>query len=105
MTSCRCYNNCPNDPRASSAQNQVLVFCQQASLHNTKTKTTATSTGTETTTEPTATSDDDEDSGSQESNTASFEAETPQETGAAGEVFVNAGGAIVAVAGAIVALL
>lgn len=26
-----CYNNCPDDPRASSAQNQVLVFCQQAS--------------------------------------------------------------------------
>jgi hypothetical protein len=101
-----CYNNCPNDSRAAPAQNQVLVFCQQASLHNTKTKTTMTSTGTETTSEPTATSDDDdEDSGSQESNTASFEAETPQETGAAGEVFVNAGGAIAAVAGAIVALL
>ncbi|KAK0385068.1 hypothetical protein NLU13_7546 [Sarocladium strictum] len=98
-----CYNNCPNDPRAAPAQNQVQVFCQQASLHNTKT--TATSSGSKTTSAPTATNDDAEETGSQVSNTATFEAKTPEETGAAGEVFVNAGGALVAVAGAIAALL
>ena len=52
------------------------------------------------------TSDDDEDDDeARGSNTATFEAEVPTESDAAGILFVNAGGALAAVAGAIAALL
>ena len=103
-----CYNNCPEDTRATSANQQVLIFCQQASIHGTKSSnSSATSTGTETTaTAPSTTSDDDEDDDeARGSNTATFEAEVPTGSDAAGILFVNAGGALAAVAGAIAALL
>ncbi|CAI0645989.1 unnamed protein product [Colletotrichum noveboracense] len=41
-----CYNNCPNDARASPAQNQVTIFCQQASLYGSATTSATTSAST-----------------------------------------------------------
>ncbi|POR38646.1 Uncharacterized protein TPAR_01164 [Tolypocladium paradoxum] len=38
-----CYNNCPNDPRASPARGQVITFCQNASVYGTKAQASKTS--------------------------------------------------------------
>ncbi|KAH8170499.1 hypothetical protein LIA77_09280 [Sarocladium implicatum] len=102
-----CYNNCPNDPRATSANQQVLIFCQQASIHGTKSSNISTTPTGTMATAPATTSDDDEDDEDEPrgSNTATFDAEVPTESDAAGILFINAGGALAAVAGAIAALL
>jgi Sec7-like guanine-nucleotide exchange factor len=108
-----CYNNCPEDTRASSANNQVLIFCQQASLHGSKAMAskTATVTGSMTTNAAAAaatTAADDEESSSSaadESSAAPTSSSTNPPEGAAANLARNTGGLLLAVAGVVAAML
>ena len=108
-----CYNNCPNDPRASSAQSQVTIYCAQASAHPSATtakpaasssmteEAVASGSGSPATTKgskPTVTLHNNKASSS---STAS---NNPQSTGSAAELVRNTGGALLAVAGVIAAM-
>ncbi|KFA66406.1 hypothetical protein S40285_01295 [Stachybotrys chlorohalonatus IBT 40285] len=108
-----CYNNCPNDSRAHDANNLVTIHCQNASLYGTRTATrTATSSATAatdaaaTTTDDADETEDDADETSQStSGTATSSAEGADNTGAAADLARNTGGVLLAVAGAVAALL
>ena len=109
LTRNSCFNNCPNDPRASSANNQQIIYCGYASQFNSKTTTpvsaptgsqslsgpAATQTGAGATTTPTG--------GNSPSKTASGAASTS--TGAAVDLVMNTGGVLLAVAGVVAAVL
>jgi cobalamin biosynthesis Mg chelatase CobN len=114
-----CYNNCPNDVSASSAQNQVKIFCQNASLYGTAAQASKTAaadkseaTGSMTTANlPASTTSDDEEN--DESSTSSTKsgasptesADSPGGTGAGANLARNTGGLLLAVAGVVVAML
>ncbi|KAH7149516.1 hypothetical protein B0J13DRAFT_606637 [Dactylonectria estremocensis] len=96
-----CYNNCPNDSRASSVDNQVTVYCQQASLY----ATTAT-VATKTSTSSKSATADASDSTATESSATAIESSTPSSTdNAAADLARNTGGLLLAVAGVVAALL
>ncbi|KAH6985843.1 hypothetical protein BKA56DRAFT_613264 [Ilyonectria sp. MPI-CAGE-AT-0026] len=100
-----CYNNCPNDPRGASAQNQVTVNCANASIYSTtskkSTKTAAAASGaSETSTAAAA------DASATESSATAIQSSSPSATGnAAGDLARNTGGVLLAVAGVVAALL
>ncbi|UPL00904.1 hypothetical protein LCI18_011838 [Fusarium solani-melongenae] len=99
-----CYNNCPDDTRASSAQSQVQIYCQQASLYGTRTKTTKTATAeTESTgtADATATGAD----ASEESASSTSSSSSPDSTNNAADLARNTGGVLLAVAGVVAAML
>ncbi|KAL2758145.1 hypothetical protein ACRALDRAFT_1061371 [Sodiomyces alcalophilus JCM 7366] len=119
-----CYNNCPSDPRASSARGQVTIHCQNASIHGTAARAAATSTGSvadatdsaAATATPTSSSDDDdedddEDEASQASASASASAsssagaDSDDETAGVAQLARNTGVLLLAVAGAVAATL
>ncbi|KAF7547098.1 hypothetical protein G7Z17_g7955 [Cylindrodendrum hubeiense] len=96
-----CYNNCPSDSRASSAQNDVTVYCNNASLYA-STNTAATKTAASSKTA----SADAADSSATESSATAIESSTPSTTdNAAADLARNTGGVLLAVAGVIAALL
>jgi hypothetical protein len=111
-----CYNNCPNDPDIDSADGNVLIFCQNASLYGSKTlATTATrATSTGTTTTPTG-SDSDSDSGSNgptptnssnNSEETGFTNDNNNDAGSNAAALVRNTGAVLAgIAGAVALLL
>ncbi|KAF6813015.1 hypothetical protein CSOJ01_04848 [Colletotrichum sojae] len=103
-----CYNNCPKDSRASPAQNQVTIFCQQASLYGSKAQQkTATPSGSATaavasnaaTATPSATTGEDA-----ASTTASVSPTSTPNLGV-GQLARNTGGVLLAVAGVVAAVL
>lgn len=97
LTPPSCFNNCPNDPRQGSFQNQQVIFCTNASLYQSKATPVATGSGAHAT--PTATS---QGAGT---TTATGAAPASSKTGAAGELVMNTGGVLLAVAGAVAAVL
>ncbi|OLN85573.1 hypothetical protein CCHL11_05861 [Colletotrichum chlorophyti] len=108
-----CYNNCPNDSRASSAQGQVTIFCQQASIYGSaalrkasETAAAATASGTgnalasnSASATPTRTAVNDA--------AATTSASTPTSTPNMGvaQLARNTGGVLLAVAGVVAAVL
>jgi cobalamin biosynthesis Mg chelatase CobN len=113
-----CYNNCPNDVSAPSAQNQVKIFCQNASLYGTAAQASKTAaadkseeTGSLTTANlPASTTSDKEESDESTSSTKSGaspteSADSPEGTGAGANLARNTGGLLLAVAGVVVAML
>ncbi|EMT63687.1 hypothetical protein NOF04DRAFT_2800 [Fusarium oxysporum II5] len=98
-----CFNNCPDDPRASSAQSQVQVNCQQASLYGTATKATKTSSSTATAdaSDATATGSDAPDA----TSSATESAASAENTDNAADKARNTAGVLLAVAGVVAAIL
>ncbi|KAH8699763.1 hypothetical protein BGZ61DRAFT_451275 [Ilyonectria robusta] len=101
-----CYNNCPNDPRGASAQNQVTVNCANASIYSTtskkSTKTAAAASGASETSTTAAAAD----ASATESSATAIQSSSPSATGnAAGDLARNTGGVLLAVAGVVAALL
>ncbi|GKT52542.1 uncharacterized protein ColSpa_12723 [Colletotrichum spaethianum] len=107
-----CYNNCPKDTRAAPAQQQVTVFCQQASLYGSaaqasKTQTVASASGSATngvasaSATATATSTAADDSAS----TSSSATATSTPNMGVGQLARNTGGVLLAVAGVVAAVL
>ncbi|KAH6609699.1 hypothetical protein Trco_003045 [Trichoderma cornu-damae] len=112
-----CYNNCPNDIRAPSVQQQVDSYCRTASLLATtpttapKTKTSESSSSEETSAAAAASSSGDaspttavssETSGSRTSATTASHSSS---TNAAATMVGHVAGVVVAVAGAAVAMI
>ncbi|CCT68700.1 uncharacterized protein FFB20_15862 [Fusarium fujikuroi] len=98
-----CFNNCPDDSRASSAQSQVQVNCQQASLYGTATKATKTSSSTATAdaSDATATGSDAPDA----TSSATESAASAENTNNAADKARNTAGVLLAVAGVVAAIL
>ncbi|KAG9502752.1 hypothetical protein J7337_005586 [Fusarium musae] len=98
-----CFNNCPDDPRVSSAQSQVQVNCQQASLYGTATKATKTSSSTATAdaSDATATGSDAPDA----TSSATESAASAENTNNAADKARNTAGVLLAVAGVVAAIL
>ncbi|KAF5967326.1 CFEM domain-containing protein [Fusarium coicis] len=98
-----CFNNCPDDLRASSAQSQVQVNCQQASLYGTATKATKTSSSTATAdaSDATATGSDAPDA----TSSATESAASAENTNNAADKARNTAGVLLAVAGVVAAIL
>ncbi|KAF5620999.1 phospholipase d1 [Fusarium sp. NRRL 52700] len=98
-----CFNNCPDDPRASSAQSQVQVNCQQASLYGTATKATKTSSSTATAdaSDATASGSDAPDA----TSSATESAASAENTNNAADKARNTAGVLLAVAGVVAAIL
>ncbi|KAL3960854.1 hypothetical protein ACCO45_005971 [Purpureocillium lilacinum] len=106
-----CYNNCPNDPRAGPARQQVSTYCANASLYGSKAMASKTATGSVTSSAAVA-SASATDASSSISGTEIFPTKTTtgasaaaSKTNAAEPLAGNAGGLFVAVAGAVAALL
>jgi hypothetical protein len=110
-----CYNNCPDDPRSFPAQNQVVVYCAQASRSQSLERETATDTDTAT---PTDSLDVDETTETGDatttaeryraSNTETFSSGEPEETdeaGAAPDLMRSTGGMLLGVAGVVAFVL
>jgi cell division septation protein DedD len=104
MTLHSCFNNCPDDSRASSAQSQVQIYCQQASLYGTRTKTTKTATAE---TEGTGTADATATGAdaSEETASSTSSSSSPDSTNNAADLARNTGGVLLAVAGVVAAML
>ncbi|KAF4952310.1 hypothetical protein FGADI_6848 [Fusarium gaditjirri] len=98
-----CFNNCPDDPRASSAQSQVQINCQQASLYGTATKATKTSSSTATAdaSDATTTGSDAPDA----TSSATESAASAENTNNAADKARNTAGVLLAVAGVVAAIL
>ncbi|KAJ0387885.1 hypothetical protein COL922a_001437 [Colletotrichum nupharicola] len=102
-----CYNNCPNDARASSAQNQVTIFCQQASLYGSAAQrktASAASSGSATAAVASNSATATPTTGSSASATASVSATSTPNLGV-GQLARNTGGVLLAVAGVVAAVL
>ncbi|KAI9167663.1 hypothetical protein HJFPF1_03796 [Paramyrothecium foliicola] len=108
-----CWNNCPKEPGASPAQQQVTIMCQNASLYGTKaqaSKTAAVSGSQTSAAAAAATTDSDDENAEETSTTASpsgptQSADSPEGTGAAANLARNTGGLLLAVAGVVAAML
>ncbi|KAM0557142.1 hypothetical protein ACHAPJ_005405 [Fusarium lateritium] len=99
-----CFNNCPDDSRATSAKSQVQINCQQASLYGTATKKstkTGSATATAASTDATATESDAAD----ETSTATESAASAENTNNAADKARNTAGVLLAVAGVVAAIL
>ncbi|KAM5352345.1 hypothetical protein ACJ41O_005068 [Fusarium nematophilum] len=99
-----CYNNCPDDSRASDAKSQEQIHCQNASLYGTKTKATKTATAASQTGSSDATATDDADA-AEETGSATESASSPTNTNNAADLARNTGGVLLAVAGVVAAVL
>ncbi|CAG7560530.1 unnamed protein product [Fusarium equiseti] len=96
-----CFNNCPDDPRASSAKTQVQINCQNQSLYGTATKATKTNSATATASDASATESDD----AKETGTATESAAAAENTNNAADKARNTAGVLLAVAGVVAAIL
>ncbi|KAK2755141.1 hypothetical protein CKAH01_01033 [Colletotrichum kahawae] len=101
-----CYNNCPNDARASPAQNQVTIFCQQASLYGSaaQRKTASVASGSATAAVASNSATATPTTGSSASAIASVSATSTPNLGV-GQLARNTGGVLLAVAGVVAAVL
>ncbi|TKW52497.1 hypothetical protein CTA1_5817 [Colletotrichum tanaceti] len=108
-----CYNNCPKDARALPAQQEVTIYCQQASIHGSaaqrKTQTVAASaTGFATnaaasnSASPTAATPTADEAAS---TAASSSTATSTPNMGVGQLARNTGGVLLAVAGVVAAVL
>lgn len=103
-----CYNNCPNDPRASTAQGQVTQFCALASQYASTNTASATGSAarTSSTGSATATATDDSESSSTATSTGSSSSSSSSSSAnSAANLAISAGGLLAAVAGVMGALL
>ncbi|KAM0429361.1 hypothetical protein ACHAPT_006579 [Fusarium lateritium] len=100
-----CFNNCPDDSRASSAQSQVKVYCQQASLYGTKTKAVSKTATAETETTGSADATATDADAAEETGTSTESASSPDNTNNAADLARNTGGVLLAVAGVVAAML
>ncbi|RCI08521.1 hypothetical protein L249_8840 [Ophiocordyceps polyrhachis-furcata BCC 54312] len=104
-----CYNNCPNDQRASSARQAVRSNCQNASMYGSKAHASKTSSMSPSSTSDTSATPSDSASTTEGVQRAASSTSTstarPSSSGAAEALSGNTGGLFVAVAGALVALL
>ncbi|KAF5018542.1 hypothetical protein F66182_9476 [Fusarium sp. NRRL 66182] len=100
-----CFNNCPDDTRASSAQSNVQLNCQNASLYGTSTKATATGSATSTADSSDATATATESDADEESGTATQTAASASNTNNAADKARNTAGVLLAVAGVVAAIL
>lgn len=115
-----CYNNCPNDIRAPSVQQQVDSYCRTASLlspkttaSTPKTKTQGSSNSEETSGSAAPSNDDASTTDSGPSQTAGSQSQTSATTGArssstnaaAAPTMGSVAGLVMAVAGAAVAMI
>jgi hypothetical protein len=99
-----CFNNCPNDPRAPSFQNQVTIFCTNASLYGSKAAKATKATTAPVAGAPSPTADATVSAATNSvTPTTSGARNTP--TGGAGELALNTGGVLLAVAGVVAAVL
>ncbi|KAF9882145.1 hypothetical protein CkaCkLH20_00181 [Colletotrichum karsti] len=100
-----CYNNCPKDVRAAPAQQQVGIYCQQASLYGSaaqrKTQSVASGTASAAVASHSATPTATDDAAS---TTASVSATSTPNLGV-GQLARNTGGVLLAVAGVVAAVL
>lgn len=92
-----CYNNCPNDPRASSANGQVTQFCALASQYASTNSVTATGSAARTSSTATATSTDD--SSATEIAAGPTSSSDSSSSSSAADLAISAGGLLAAVAG------
>ncbi|KAG6359129.1 hypothetical protein INS49_012649 [Diaporthe citri] len=102
-----CYNNCPNDPRASTAQGQVTQFCALASQYASTNTASATGSAarTSSTGSATATATDSESSSTGTSTSSSSSSSSSSSANSAADLAISAGGLLAAVAGVMGALL
>lgn len=104
-----CYNNCPNDPRASTAQGQVTQFCALASQYASTNTVSATGSaaGTASTGTSTATATDSDSSSTAVFTGPAGSSSTSESSSAnsATNLAISAGGLLAAVAGVMGALL
>ncbi|KZL77000.1 GPI anchored serine-threonine rich protein, partial [Colletotrichum tofieldiae] len=106
-----CYNNCPKDSRAPSAQNEVTIYCQQASLHGSaaqrKTQTVASATGSATNAvaSNSATATATRTATDEAASTSSSSTATSTPNMGVGQLARNTGGVLLAVAGVVAAVL
>ena len=99
-----CYNNCPNDPRASTAQGQVTQFCALASQYASTNTASATGSAAKTSSTATATSTDDSSATSIAARPSSS-GDSSSSANSAADLVMGAGGLLAAVAGVMGALL
>ncbi|KAK7722600.1 hypothetical protein SLS64_001137 [Diaporthe eres] len=103
-----CYNNCPNDPRASSAQGQVTQFCALASQYASTNTASATGSAARTSSTGSATAtatDDSESSSTGTATSSSSSSSSSSSANSAADLAISAGGLLAAVAGVMGALL
>lgn len=98
-----CFDNCPNDSRASGFSNQKIQYCVAASQYA-STTTAKSTTGTGTTAAATTSADATKTEGTAASATTSgSEAESTKNSAA--DIVLNAGSLLAAVAGVVAAVL
>lgn len=115
-----CFNNCPKDPRAETYRSQIIVNCNNASIHGTAAQqATATSPSDASNTESSdaeetndSSSDEEESAEATESEEESAASASASGAGASaspdsgvGHLARNTAGVLLAVAGAVVAML
>ncbi|KAJ0107373.1 hypothetical protein J7T55_009337 [Diaporthe amygdali] len=102
-----CYNNCPNDARASTAQGQVTQFCALASQYasTNSVKATGSAAASSGSASATATATDDSSSSSSTSTASSSSSSSSSSANSAADLAISAGGLLAAVAGVMGALL
>ncbi|WYZ41668.1 hypothetical protein EsH8_V_000563 [Colletotrichum jinshuiense] len=106
-----CYNNCPKDPRASSAQGTVTTYCQQASVYGSaalrkasQTAAGATGSVTNAVASNSATATPTTATGNAASTTSASTSTSTPNMGV-GQLARNTGGVLLAVAGVVAAVL
>ncbi|KAJ6440402.1 CFEM domain-containing protein [Purpureocillium lavendulum] len=106
-----CYNNCPKDPRAAPAKQQVGTYCANASLYGSKALASKTATGSPSSStdaaavSATATDSSDSTDIAPTKTAGGSSAAAATKTNAAEALNGNAGGVLVALFGAVAALL
>ncbi|KAH8785331.1 hypothetical protein F5883DRAFT_534759 [Diaporthe sp. PMI_573] len=102
-----CYNNCPNDPRASTAQGQVTQFCALASQYASTNTPSATGSAAQTssTGSATATATGSDSESSSTATSSSSSSSSSSSANSAANLAISAGGLLAAVAGVMGALL
>ncbi|KAL1865659.1 hypothetical protein Daus18300_007035 [Diaporthe australafricana] len=103
-----CYNNCPDDVRASSAQGQVTQFCALASQYASTNSVKATGSAAQSTSgsaTATATEDSSSSTSTSTSTGSSSSSSSSSSANSAANLAISAGGLLAAVAGVMGALL
>ncbi|CEJ80194.1 Putative Gpi anchored serine-threonine rich protein [[Torrubiella] hemipterigena] len=101
-----CYNNCPNDARAAPAQQQVGVFCQNASLYGTKAQASKTAAAGQTAATTPASNNAASTGATKPEGSATESSAAVKPTGSSAAAAVNANGAVIAgIAGLVAAML
>lgn len=101
-----CYNNCPSDTRAAPAQQEVGVFCQNASLYGTKAQASKTAAAAGQSAASTPASNNAASTGATKPTGSATESAATKPTGSSAAAAINANGAVLAgIAGLVAAML